>query len=65
MRSNGGVSRFDLAGRTPINLIESGPAGGVIGAAAIGDLLGEENLITLDIGGTTAKASSSSAARSA
>jgi len=57
MQSNGGISRFDLAGRTPINLIESGPVGGVIGAAAIGRLLGEANLITLDIGGTTAKAS--------
>jgi N-methylhydantoinase A len=57
MQSNGGVSRFARAGRTPINLIESGPVGGVIGAAAIGQLLGEENLITLDIGGTTAKAS--------
>jgi N-methylhydantoinase A len=57
MQSNGGISRFELAGRTPINLIESGPVGGVIGAAAIGQLLGERNLITLDIGGTTAKAS--------
>jgi N-methylhydantoinase A len=57
MRSNGGVSRFDVAARTPINLVESGPVGGVIGAAAIGELIGEENLITLDIGGTTAKAS--------
>jgi N-methylhydantoinase A len=57
MQSNGGISRFELAGRTPINLIESGPVGGVIGAAAIGRLLGERNLITLDIGGTTAKAS--------
>jgi N-methylhydantoinase A len=57
MQSNGGISRLDLAGRTPISLIESGPVGGVIGAAAIGRLLGEANLITLDIGGTTAKAS--------
>jgi N-methylhydantoinase A len=57
MQSNGGVSRFDLAGQTPINLIESGPVGGVIGAQAIGSLIGEENLITLDLGGTTAKAS--------
>ena len=57
MRSNGGVSRFDVAARTPINLVESGPVGGVIGAAAIGAAIGEENLITLDIGGTTAKAS--------
>ena len=57
MRSNGGVSRFETASRTPINLVESGPIGGVIGAAVIGKFLGEENLITLDIGGTTAKSS--------
>jgi N-methylhydantoinase A len=57
MQSNGGVSRFDVAGRAPISLVESGPVGGVIGAAAIGGLIGEPNLITLDIGGTTAKAS--------
>jgi N-methylhydantoinase A len=57
MQSNGGVSRFEVAAQTPINLVESGPVGGVIGAAAIGDLIGEDNLITLDIGGTTAKAS--------
>lgn len=57
MQSNGGVSRFEVAAQTPINLVESGPVGGVIGAAAIGELIGEHNLITLDIGGTTAKAS--------
>ena len=57
MQSNGGISRFETASRTPINMIESGPVGGVIGAAMIGELLGEQNLITLDIGGTTAKSS--------
>jgi N-methylhydantoinase A len=57
MQSNGGVSRFEVAARTPINLVESGPVGGVIGAAALGALVGEPSLITLDIGGTTAKAS--------
>jgi N-methylhydantoinase A len=57
MQSNGGVSRFEVAAQAPINLVESGPVGGVIGAAALGALLGEANLITLDIGGTTAKAS--------
>ncbi len=57
MQSNGGVSRFETASRTPINLVESGPVGGVIGATVIGKLLGEQNLITLDIGGTTAKSS--------
>ncbi len=57
MQSNGGISRFELAGRTPINLVESGPVGGIIGAAVIGKLLDEQNIITLDIGGTTAKSS--------
>jgi N-methylhydantoinase A len=57
MQSNGGISRFDVAAKAPIQLVESGPVGGVIGAAAIGRLIGERNLITLDIGGTTAKAS--------
>ena len=56
MQSNGGISRFDVAAKSPIQLVESGPVGGVIGAAAI-ELIGERNLITLDIGGTTAKAS--------
>jgi N-methylhydantoinase A len=36
MQSNGGVSRFDVAVRTPLNLVESGPVGGVIGAAELG-----------------------------
>jgi N-methylhydantoinase A len=57
MQSNGGVSRFEMASRTPINMVESGPVGGVIGAAMIGQLLNEQNIITLDIGGTTAKSS--------
>jgi N-methylhydantoinase A len=56
MQSNGGISRFEVAAKAPIQLVESGPVGGVIGAAAIGGLIGERNLITLDIGGTTAKA---------
>ncbi|HLI09420.1 MAG TPA: hydantoinase/oxoprolinase family protein [Ktedonobacteraceae bacterium] len=57
MQSNGGISSFETASRTPINLVESGPVGGVIGATVIGKLLGEQNIITLDIGGTTAKSS--------
>ncbi|GIW03847.1 MAG: hypothetical protein KatS3mg059_0467 [Thermomicrobiales bacterium] len=38
-------------------MVESGPVGGVIGAQAIGNAIGLPNLITLDIGGTTAKCS--------
>lgn len=57
MKSNGGTSTFDFVVEQPIHLVESGPVGGVIGAAALGDLIGEPNLITMDIGGTTAKCS--------
>jgi len=57
MQSNGGMSTFTHAKRGPINLVESGPVGGVIGAAELGKILGIGNLITIDIGGTTAKTS--------
>jgi N-methylhydantoinase A len=57
MQSNGGVSRFAVAAEQPIHLVESGPVGGIIGAAAIGAATQRPNVITLDIGGTTAKAS--------
>jgi N-methylhydantoinase A len=40
-----------------VNTIESGPAGGVIAAAYIGDLVGREKIISFDMGGTTAKSS--------
>jgi N-methylhydantoinase A len=57
MQSNGGSATFALAKRTPINLVESGPVAGVIGAARIGELIGEPNVISFDVGGTTAKTS--------
>lgn len=57
MQSNGGNTTFEDARRMPIKLIESGPVAGVIGAAVIGESLGERNVISLDIGGTTAKTS--------
>jgi N-methylhydantoinase A len=57
MQSNGGTASFARARRTPINMVESGPAAGIIGAARIGAQLGEPNVIYLDIGGTTAKCS--------
>ena len=41
--------------REPLALVESGPVGGCIGAASYGQLLGLENLIAFDMGGTTAK----------
>jgi N-methylhydantoinase A len=57
MQSNGGSATFEAAKAAPINLVESGPVAGVIGAAHIGELIGELNVISLDIGGTTAKTS--------
>ena len=57
MQSNGGIDTIGSARRRPIRMIESGPASGVLGAAALGDLLGISNIIALDIGGTTAKCS--------
>ncbi len=57
MQSNGGTAAFSRAKETPITLIESGPVGGVIGAKTIADLIGVKNVISLDIGGTTAKTS--------
>lgn len=57
MQSNGGTASFAMAKRLPIYLIESGPVAGVIGAAAIGQAIGEPNIISLDVGGTTAKCS--------
>ena len=57
MQSNGGIDTIGSARLRPIRMIESGPASGVLGAAALGDLLGIGNIIALDIGGTTAKCS--------
>lgn len=55
MQSNCGVDTVKSARQIPITMIESGPASGVWGAAALGRLIGEQNSIAIDIGGTTAK----------
>jgi N-methylhydantoinase A len=57
MQSNGGSATVRTARSNPIAMVESGPVGGVLGAAALGELIAEPNIITLDIGGTTAKCS--------
>lgn len=54
MKSDGGVMSIGAAADRPAYLVESGPAAGVIGAARLG---ADSNNITLDMGGTTAKAS--------
>ena len=57
MGSTGGVFDVREALRMPVNSVESGPAAGVIAAQLVGAQLGETNLISFDMGGTTAKAS--------
>jgi len=57
MQSNGGVMTAARARARPVQLIESGPAAGVIGTAAMARQLGIANVISLDMGGTTTKAS--------
>jgi len=57
MRSSGGVSSFNRAAEAPITLLESGPVAGVTAAAELGRRLGVHDVLTLDIGGTTAKTS--------
>jgi N-methylhydantoinase A len=54
MRSNGGVATADSASEAPVTLLLSGPAAGVLAGQWVGKLSGRENLITLDVGGTSA-----------
>jgi len=57
MQSNCGVDTLEAIARTPITMIESGPSSGIWGAAELGKLIGDPNVLALDIGGTTAKCS--------
>ncbi|MSQ70244.1 MAG: hydantoinase/oxoprolinase family protein [Betaproteobacteria bacterium] len=57
MGSNGGVLTVEGAQAQPVALVESGPIGGCIGAAAMARELGVRNVIAFDMGGTTAKCS--------
>ncbi len=57
MQSNGGISGTEEAGRLAAALLLSGPAGGVIGARRVGAASGFQDLITLDMGGTSADVS--------
>jgi N-methylhydantoinase A len=56
MQSNGGLSDVDMARRQCIQMMESGPAGGVVGTMALCEMLDLEAAIAFDMGGTTAKA---------
>ena len=55
MLSSGSTALASSAGEQPIRLVESGPAAGAMAAAHYGKLAGHRNLISFDMGGTTAK----------
>lgn len=57
MQSNCGVDSLEATSAVPITMVESGPASGFWGAAELGKLIGEPDILALDIGGTTAKCS--------
>ena len=54
MQSRGGVASSHIARRSPVRLFLSGPAAGVIGGRVAGQVAGADDLITIDIGGTSA-----------
>jgi N-methylhydantoinase A len=56
MQSNGGVLTFEQAADRPVYMVESGPAAGVIAANFIAGNLGFTDVVSFDMGGTTAKA---------
>jgi N-methylhydantoinase A len=53
MQSSGGVMSVERAVELPVRTLSSGPAGGVVGAAALARHLGHRNVICTDVGGTT------------
>ena len=55
MQSSGGVLTFEAARTKPVFMVESGPAAGVIVSAHLGEVLGFDNILSFDMGGTTAK----------
>ena len=55
MLSSGGITTLETAARFPVRLVESGPAAGVLAAVFYGRVVGERDLVSFDMGGTTAK----------
>jgi N-methylhydantoinase A len=53
MQSNGGVVSDQTAAERPVTMLLSGPAAGVLGAAHMAQLAGYEDILTLDVGGTS------------
>jgi N-methylhydantoinase A len=57
MNSAGRLTTIEGARKTPVQLLESGPAGGTMAGVYFGKLIGKKDLVAFDMGGTTAKAS--------
>ena len=57
MQSNGGTMSAEVAVARPVTMMESGPVAGVIASGRLGAVLGLDNVVAFDMGGTTAKAS--------
>lgn len=57
MQSNGGILPASIASDSPVRIVESGPAAGVIGCRSLAERNGHRRVISFDMGGTTAKAS--------
>ena len=55
MQSSGGIFGSDAAAVRPVFMVESGPAAGVIASAHLGETLGRPDILSFDMGGTTAK----------
>ena len=55
MQSSGGIMSSEVAAKRPVYTIDSGPAAGVTAAARLGTSLGHPDIISFDMGGTTAK----------
>jgi N-methylhydantoinase A/oxoprolinase/acetone carboxylase beta subunit/N-methylhydantoinase B/oxoprolinase/acetone carboxylase alpha subunit len=53
MQASGGLGPADDARRNPVTALDSGPVGGIMGAAFLGELAGRDRLICTDVGGTT------------
>lgn len=53
MQSNGGVASVNLAAERPVNFLLSGPVGGVVGCGVVARAIGEGNVVTTDMGGTS------------
>ncbi|MCW4049400.1 MAG: hydantoinase/oxoprolinase family protein [Candidatus Bathyarchaeota archaeon] len=56
MQSNGGMAKSNIIASKPATVVESGPAAGVIASAWLGEQTGIRDIISFDMGGTTAKA---------